>query len=65
MALREPVTAIFGSVSPSLFSRISKFARSPEGRRLTREAQRLARDPATRRKVDEVRRRLMKRGRPR
>jgi hypothetical protein len=52
-------------VSPSLFSRISNFARSPQGRRLTRKAQRLARDPATRRKVDEVRRRLMKRGRPR
>ena len=57
--------AIVAPVSPSLFNRISKFARGPEGRRLRREPERMARDPATRRKVVEVRRRLMKRDRPR
>jgi hypothetical protein len=52
-------------VSPSFLNRISKFARSPQGRRLTAEAKRLARDPATKRRVDDARRRLMKRDRPR
>ena len=46
----------------SLFGRISKFARSPQGRKLAGEAARLARDPATRRKVTDAAGRLRNRG---
>jgi hypothetical protein len=50
---------------PSLFGRIAKFAQSPQGRRLAGQAKRYAQDPATRRKVDDVRRRLANRRKPR
>jgi hypothetical protein len=46
----------------SLISKISRFARSPEGRRLAGQATRLARDPRTRRRIDDVRRRFTERG---
>jgi len=48
---------------PSLIDRVTRFARSPQGRRLTERAQRLARDPRTRRRIDEARARLSRRGR--
>jgi hypothetical protein len=47
-----------------LFSKVSRFLSSPEGKRLTSEAakraQALAKDPATRQKVADVRRRISK-----
>jgi hypothetical protein len=45
--------------------RISKFARSPQGRKLTDDAKRAASDPKNRRRLDDVRKRLMSRGKPR
>ncbi len=49
-------------MSPSLMSKVAQFARSPQGRRLADTAVRRARDPKTRRQVEQVRARLMKRG---
>lgn len=46
---------------PSLMSRIGRFARSPQGQRLARQAQRYASKPENRQKVAQVRQRLMKR----
>ena len=49
----------------SMLSRISKLASGPQGRRLANEAKRIARDPDTRRKIEEARRRFArKRDRP-
>ena len=50
-------------MSPSLMSRVAQFARSPQGRRLAGQATRAARDPRTRRQIEQVRSRLTKRGR--
>jgi hypothetical protein len=47
---------------PSLLTRVAQFARSPQGRRMISEAQRVARDPKTRRQIAQVRERLAKRG---
>jgi hypothetical protein len=44
----------YGSGVPSLFGRITKFAQSPQGRRLAGQAKRYARDPATQRKVRQL-----------
>ena len=53
-------------MSPSLLSKVTQFARSPQGRRLAGEATRRARDPKTRRQIEQVRSRLTKRqARPR
>lgn len=49
---------------PGLFSQVAKFARSPQGRRLTQQAMRAAKDPATRKRLDDARRKVMSRGRP-
>lgn len=46
---------------PSLIGRISKFARSPQGRKIAGEAARLARDPATRKRVTDAAARLRSR----
>jgi len=50
----------------SLFNKIAKYARSPEGQRRIRQAsqkaQEIAKDPATKRKLEDVRSRLNKRG---
>jgi hypothetical protein len=43
--------------------RLSQIARSPQGRKVVVEAKRLSHDPATRRKIDEARRQVMRRGR--
>ena len=47
---------------PSLINRISRFARSPQGRRLAGQAKRFASDPKNRAKIDSARKRLMARG---
>ena len=53
---------------PSLFDRLARFARTPQGQRAIRQAQQrgqeLARDPRTRAKVDQIRSRFLNR-RPR
>ena len=51
-------------MSPSLLSKVAQFARSPQGRRMANQAVRAARDPKTRRQIDQVRARLAQRGRP-
>jgi hypothetical protein len=49
-------------MSPTLLSRVAQFARSPQGRRLAGQATRAARDPKTRRQIEQVRARLTQRG---
>jgi hypothetical protein len=44
-----------------LVDRIGRFARSPQGKRLMERAQRVARDPKTRRRIAEARARLGRR----
>jgi hypothetical protein len=46
-----------------LFGQLSKFARSEQGRKLFAQAKKVSTDPATRRKIDDARRRLATRGR--
>lgn len=41
----------------SLMNRISRFARSPQGRKLTQKAKTMAKDPKTRAKVEQFRKR--------
>jgi hypothetical protein len=41
--------------------RVSRFARSPQGKRMVSKAQRLARDPRTRRRIEQARARLARR----
>ena len=48
----------------SLLRKLSDFAKSPEGRRLTEQAKRYASDPKNKQKLDELRDRMMKK-RPR
>ena len=45
---------------PSLFNKISSFARSPQGKRYANKAQTYAKSPEGRRKVEELRRRFAK-----
>jgi hypothetical protein len=47
----------------SLIGRISSFARSPQGRALTRKAMEVAKDPATKAKIEDARRRWAQRRR--
>jgi hypothetical protein len=49
-------------MSPSLVTRVTQLARSPQGRRLAGQAMRAARDPRTRRQIEQVRSRLTQRG---
>jgi hypothetical protein len=51
-----------GTMATRFLRQIADFARSPQGRKVATEAKRLASDPGTRRRIDEARRRLMKRG---
>ena len=46
-------------------NRISKFAKSKQGRELTDEAKKYASDPKNRAKLDAMRKKLMSRGKPR
>ncbi|MDQ1288925.1 MAG: hypothetical protein QG622_2491 [Actinomycetota bacterium] len=54
----------------SLFTRLSQFIRTPQGRRIAQQAvdraSKLSKDPATRAKIDKVRAEVLKRtnGRP-
>ena len=52
----------------SMLSNLLRLARTPQGRRLAEQAVRAARDPKTRKQIDDVRRRVMANrgtGRPR
>lgn len=49
---------------PSMMSRLTRFARSPQGRKLANQAQRWASDPKNRQKIEGVRKRVASR-RPR
>jgi hypothetical protein len=42
----------------SFLNRVSRFAKSPQGRRVMDQAMRVAKDPETRRKLADARRRL-------
>jgi hypothetical protein len=42
----------------SLLGRIGKFVQTPQGKKLVRQAQDLAKDPETKQKIDEARDRL-------
>ena len=44
----------------SLISKVARFARSPQGKRLTQQAIRMAQDPKTKRQIQSTRARLMK-----
>jgi hypothetical protein len=44
--------------------RIGKFARSPQGKKLINQAQELAKDPHTKQRIEEARRRLVKKDQP-
>lgn len=46
----------------SLISKVARFARSPQGRRLTEQAVRKARDPKTRAQIQSARAKLAQRG---
>ena len=39
----------------SLFNKVTKFAKSPQGRKMTEDAKRVAKDPETRKKVEGLR----------
>jgi AmiR/NasT family two-component response regulator len=43
----------------SLLGRIGKFAKTPEGKKLVKQAQDLAKDPQTKQKIEQARGRLM------
>ena len=47
---------------PSLMNRISRFARSPQGRKYTDKAQNYAKSPEGKRKIEQARRRFAKKG---
>jgi hypothetical protein len=49
----------------SLLTKITRFARSPQGRRLTDQAMAYARSPEGKRKIADVRRQLASRRKPR
>ncbi len=45
---------------PSMFSKISKFARGPEGKRLADKAQNYAKSPEGKRQIEGLRKRFAK-----
>jgi hypothetical protein len=45
----------------SFMGRIGKFAKSPQGKKFINQAQEMAKDPATKKKIADARQRLMKR----
>ena len=47
-----------------LVSKLAQFARSPQGRRLAAQAMQAAKDPKTRKQLEEARRRFASKGRP-
>ncbi|MEA2479146.1 MAG: hypothetical protein QOJ07_1068 [Thermoleophilaceae bacterium] len=46
-----------------MIGRVARFARSPQGQKLTRKAMEIAKDPATRQKIEGYRRKLADRRR--
>jgi hypothetical protein len=46
---------------PSMMSRLARFARSPQGRKIANQAQRWASDPKNRQKIEGFRKRLASR----
>jgi|tagenome__1003787_1003787.scaffolds.fasta_scaffold19615449_1 hypothetical protein len=42
----------------SLLGRISQFAKSPQGKKLVKQAEQMAKDPKTKQKIQDVRERL-------
>lgn len=48
----------------SFLSRIGKFAKSPEGKKLVKQAQDLAKDPQTKKKIEDARERLIHKDKP-
>ena len=48
----------------SLLGRIGKFAKSPQGKKLVKQAQDMAKDPDTKKKIADARERLTKRDKP-
>ena len=52
-------------VDMSLINRIARFARSPQGRRMAMKAGRYARSPEGRARIEQARRQLAARKRPR
>ena len=46
----------------SLINKVAKFAKTPQGRKLTDSAMRAAKDPKTKRQIASLRGRLQKRG---
>ena len=48
----------------SLFSRVKKFAESPQGKKLMDQAQDVAKDPKTKEKINEARERLTHKDKP-
>lgn len=48
----------------SLLGRIGKFAKTPQGKKLMKQAQDLAKDPKTKQKIQEARERLQQRDKP-
>ena len=49
---------------PPIIDKVTRLARSPQGKRAVERAQRFARDPKTKRRVAEARERLGRRGKP-
>jgi hypothetical protein len=49
---------------PGLFDKVTKLARTPQGRRLAEQAQQMAKDPKNREKIAQLRSRLGRRGTP-
>jgi hypothetical protein len=47
----------------SLISKVASLARTPQGRRLAAQAVQAAKDPKTKRQIEQVRRSLAQRGR--
>jgi hypothetical protein len=48
----------------SFLSRIGKFAKTPQGKKLMKQAQELAKDPDTKKKIEDARKRLMHKDKP-
>jgi len=48
----------------SFMGRIGKFAKTPEGKKLIRQAQDLAKDPHTKQRIEDARERLIKKDTP-
>lgn len=47
-----------------VLGRIGKFAKSPQGKKLVKQAQDMAKDPDTKKKIADARERLTKRDKP-